>query len=307
MKNYLKNYGWILGALFCTLLWGAATPTIKFGYEFFPVDTSVPYNIILFAGIRFAGAGIITLFLTRLLTGESPKLNKSMAKPIVILAIFQTAAQYICLYLGLTVVPASVGSMLTATSVFFTVILTSLIFKTETLTYRKLLATFLGLVGIIVLNIDENFSMQFRLTGEITVLMSALMNALANIFMSNFSKKHNPMVLTGCQFLLGGSSMVIIAVLMGGKIGVPDIRGIVVMLVLMSIASFAYGIWSMLLKIKTTSQVVIFASFISVFGAFFSWILLSEDIWNWRILAALLLISLGTFLVNYTQKEQKRA
>ena len=54
MKNYLKNYGWILGALFCTLLWGAATPTIKFGYESFPVDTSVPYNIILFAGIRFA-------------------------------------------------------------------------------------------------------------------------------------------------------------------------------------------------------------------------------------------------------------
>ena len=182
-----------------------------------------------------------------------------------------------------------------------------MIFKTETLTYGGVVGNFLGLVGIIVLNIDENFSMQFRLTGEITVLMSALMNALANIFMSNFSKKHNPMVLTGCQFLLGGSSMVIFAVLMGGKIGVPDIRGIVVMLVLMSIASFAYGIWSMLLKIKNTSQVVIFASFISVFGAFFSWILLSEDIWNWRILAALLLISLGTFLVNYTPKEQKRA
>jgi drug/metabolite transporter (DMT)-like permease len=63
----------------------------------------------------------------------------------------------------------------------------------------------------------------------------------------------------------------------------------------------------MLLKMKPTSQVVIFISFNPVFGAIFGWILLNEDIWNWRFLAALLLISLGTFLVNYTPKKQERA
>jgi len=305
MKYFFKNHGWILGALLCTMLWGAASPTIKFGYELFPVDTSAPYNIILFAGIRFVGAGIITLFLTKLLTGESPKLNKSMGSPIVILALFQTAAQYVFLYLGLAVVHGSVGAMLTTTSVFFTVILATLIFKTEAFTNRKFLATLLGLAGIIVLSVDESFSLQFRLNGEIAVMMSALMNALSNIFMSKFSKKHNPMALTGYQFLLGGLALAIFAVLMGGKIGVPDIRGITVMLVLMSIASLAYGIWSMLLKIKSTSQVVIFISFNPIFGAIFGWMLLSEDIWNWRFLAALLLISLGTFLVNYAPKKRK--
>jgi drug/metabolite transporter (DMT)-like permease len=305
MKHFFKNHGWILGALLCTMLWGAATPTIKFGYELFPVDTSVPYNIILFAGIRFVGAGIITLLLTKPLTGENPTLNKSMAKPIIILAIVQTAAQYVFLYLSLAIVPASVGAMLTSTGVFFTVIFATVIFKTEAFTNRKLLATVLGLAGVIMLTIDENFSMQFRLIGETTVLMSTLMNALANIFMSKFSKKHNPMALTGYQFLLGGLSLVVFAVLMDGKIGVPDIRGIIVMLVLMSIASFAYGIWSLLLKIKPTSQVVIFLSFNPVFGAFFSWILLSENIWTWRMLVALLLISLGTFLVNYAPKKRK--
>ena len=305
MKHFFKNHGWILGALLCTMLWGAATPTIKFGYELFPVDTSVPYNIILFAGIRFVGAGIITLLLTKPLTGENPTLNKSMAKPIIILAIVQTAAQYVFLYLSLAIVPASVGAMLTSTGVFFTVIFATVIFKTEAFTNRKLLATVLGLAGVIMLTIDENFSMQFRLIGETTVLMSTLMNALANIFMSKFSKKHNPMALTGYQFLLGGLSLVVFAVLMDGKIGVPNIRGIIVMLVLMSIASFAYGIWSLLLKIKPTSQVVIFLSFNPVFGAFFSWILLSENIWTWRMLVALLLISLGTFLVNYAPKKRK--
>jgi len=61
----------------------------------------------------------------------------------------------------------------------------------------------------------------------------------------------------------------------------------------------------MLLKIKSTSQVVIFISFNPIFGAIFGWILLNEDIWNWRFLAALLLISLGTFLVNHAPKRRK--
>jgi drug/metabolite transporter (DMT)-like permease len=304
--NVLKEYAWILAALFCTVLWGTASPTIKLGYAIFPVDTSESFNIILFAGIRFVGAGIITLLITKLLTGESPALSKNMIAPIVVLSVFQTFFQYIFLYLGLAAVQASVGAILTGTSVFFTVILVTMIFRTEPLTGRKLLATVLGLIGIIVLNIGKNFNFQFRLNAEGLVLMSSLINALANFFMSKYSKKHNPMTLTGYQFLLGGLSLVIISVLMGGSLGIPDIRGIGIMFFLMLVASLAYGIWSMLLQTKPTSHVVIFHSFTPVFGTFFSWILFDDDIWNWRILIALALISLGALLVNYVPKESKK-
>ena len=229
---------------------------LGYGYAIFPVDTSEPFNVILFAGIRFVGAGIITLLITNPFTRENPVPSKNMICPIIVLSVFQTALQYIFLFLGLAAVQASVGAILTGTSVFFTVILVTMIFRTEPLTGRKISATVLGLIGIIVLNIGKNFSFQFRLNAEGLVLMSSLMNALANFFMSKYSKKHNPMALTGYQFLLGGLSLVIISVLMGGRVGIPDIRGVGVMFFLMLVASLAYGIWSMLLKTKTTSHEV---------------------------------------------------
>jgi len=306
MKEFIKKYLWILAALFCTMLWGLASPTIKLGYQLFPVDTSNPFNIILFAGIRFVGAGIIALLLTKVFTKESPKLDKSMIGPVIVLAILQTAGQYTCFYLGLAVVEAAVGSVLTATSVFFTVILVTIIFKTEALTARKIFATILGLLGSIVLNIDQNFTLQFRFSGEGLILLSSLMNAFANFLMSKFSKKHNLMAVTGYQFLVGGLLMVIIAIIKNGTINMPKASGMIVMLVLMLIASLAYGIWSLLLKIKATSQVVIFKSFTPIFGALFSWLLLNEDIFNIRLLISLGLITLGTLLVNYVTKNSNQ-
>ncbi len=305
--NILEEYAWTLAALFCPILWGAALPAIKIGYDLFSVDTSNPYNIILFAGIRFIGAGIIALLLTKLFTQESPALNKNMMGPIVVLSFFQTVLQYIFLFLGLAVVQASVSSILASTSVFFTIILVTMVLRTEPLTSRKILATVLGLVGTIVLNLDKNFSLQLRLSAEGLVLMSAVMNTLANLFMIKFSQKNNPIALTGYQFLLGGLSLVIISVLMGGSVGIPDIRGMAIMLFLMLAASLAYCIWSILLKTKTTSHVVIFQSFVPVFGTFFSWVLLNEEILNWQSLIALALISLGTLLANYIPNEAKNS
>lgn len=303
MLKFIKKYLWVLAALFCTMLWGAASPFIKLGYQFFAVDTSNTYNIILFAGIRFIGAGIIALSLTKVFTKETPKLNKSMIVPIILLAIFQTVAQYICFYSGLAVVDASVGSVLTATSVFFTVILVTIVFKTEKLTSRKIIATLLGLLGSIVLNVDQNFNLQFRFYGEGLILMSSLMNAFANYLMSRYAKNQNLMAITGYQFFVGGLVMVLIGLTNKAKVAVPDINGFLVMLVLMLIASLAYGIWSLLLKIKDTSVVVIFKSFTPIFGTFFSWIMLGEDIFNLRLLVSLALITLGTLLINYTPKK----
>ncbi len=305
MMKFIKKHLWILGALFCTMLWGAASPTIKLGYQLFKVDTAGTFNIILFAGIRFIGAGIITLLLTKSFTKQCPKLDKSMLMPVMILALIQTVIQYFCLYSGLAVVEASVGAVLTSTSVFFTVVLVTIIFKMEPLTARKILATILGFIGILILNIDHNFTLQLRLNGEGMVLLSALANAFANLLMSRYVKKHNLMAITGYQFFVGGLLMVLIAIINNGKIALPDLSGMIVMIVLMLIASLAYGIWSLLLKIKNTSSVVIFKSFIPIFGAFFSWILLNEDIFNIRILIALVLISSGTLLINYIPEKDR--
>ena len=51
-----------LAALLCCALWGSATPFIKTGYELLLPVNNTP-SIILFAGIRFALAGILTVLI----------------------------------------------------------------------------------------------------------------------------------------------------------------------------------------------------------------------------------------------------
>ena len=61
-KSVFQN-PWVLmvTALFCCALWGSATPFIKIGYELIlPPDRSVS-SVILFAGIRFSLAGVLTI------------------------------------------------------------------------------------------------------------------------------------------------------------------------------------------------------------------------------------------------------
>ena len=57
----------VISAIICTLLWGSAFPGVKIGYKLFSITSGDIPSYILFAGIRFLIAGIITLVLCRFL------------------------------------------------------------------------------------------------------------------------------------------------------------------------------------------------------------------------------------------------
>ena len=52
-----------LCALICTALWGSAFPCIKTGYVLFDIGSSDVAGQILFAGVRFFGAGILAILI----------------------------------------------------------------------------------------------------------------------------------------------------------------------------------------------------------------------------------------------------
>ena len=83
-----------LVALFCCALWGSATPFIKTGYALSLPTKNVP-STILFAGIRFFLAGVITVIIYSI--GRRKVLYPKLENTGIILSVslFQTVLQYL--------------------------------------------------------------------------------------------------------------------------------------------------------------------------------------------------------------------
>jgi len=137
-----------LGALLCCALWGSATPAIKNGKTLL-IEDNVE-STILFAGIRFFAAGIITVLIYSIARRKLlyPKL-KNMPKVLTV-STFQTVIQYIFFYVGLSLTTGVKGAVLSGSSAFIIVILAALVFKTENLTFKKVLACLVGFLGMLL-------------------------------------------------------------------------------------------------------------------------------------------------------------
>lgn len=79
-------------AMLCCTLWGSAAPFIKWGYQLFNIE-GVP-SILMFAGIRFALAGLLVILFGSFLQKKVLVAKKENIRGICTLALFQTAGQY---------------------------------------------------------------------------------------------------------------------------------------------------------------------------------------------------------------------
>ena len=126
-------------ALFCCALWGSATPFIKTGYALMLPEKDVP-GTILFAGLRFLLAGVLTVAVYCIMRRKILLPKKENLGRIAVLSSFQTVVQYIFFYIGLANTTGVKGTVLSASNAFFCLLVASLIFKTEKLSVKKIFA-----------------------------------------------------------------------------------------------------------------------------------------------------------------------
>ena len=104
-------------ALLCCALWGSATPAIKTGYKL--LEVSGVASIMLFAGVRFFLAGVLTVIIFSI--GERKVLvpKKENVPRILAVSAFQTVIQYIFFYLGLAYTSGVKGTVASGSGAFF--------------------------------------------------------------------------------------------------------------------------------------------------------------------------------------------
>ena len=293
--------------MLCCLLWGSAFPCIKLGYGYSGIGSDDTASQILYAGLRFTLAGVLAIIIGSL-TARKPLIPRRKAVPkIVMLSLFQTILQYTFFYIGLARSTGMKSSVITASNVFLSILVASLIFRTEKLTFRKILGCAVGFSGVVLINLS-GIGGGFRLTGEGFVFLSALSYAFSAALIKRFSAEEDPVMLSGWQFIIGGAFMTILGLVLGGRIGTVDLRGAAMLVYLAIVSAAAFSIWGTLLKHNPVSMISVFGFMNPVFGVILSFLLLSErsEAGPLRVVAALGLVALGIVIVNYTPKIKRR-
>lgn len=289
-----------LGAMICCALWGSAFPFIKIGYRLFEISSDATGTQILFAGIRFTLAGILTVILGSILSKKILLPQKSSMSPIFKLCLLQTVVQYIFFYIGLANTSGVKASIIEGLNVFIAIVIASLIFHQEKLSSKKVVGSLIGFLGVILVNLNgSSLDAGFKMLGEGAIILSTVSYAFSSVLLKSYSKKENPVVLSGYQFVAGGIIMTIIGLIMGGKFHTVSMQGLGVLIYLALVSAVAYSLWGILLKYNSVSRVAVFGFMNPVFGVVLSAMLLGEtNTLGFTCVVSLVLVSLGIFVVN---------
>lgn len=302
MKNKSLKNPVIATALasLCCLLWGSAFPAIKLGYELFDISNHQWSNQILFAGVRFTLAGILVIVFGSIISRKVLLPKKSSAAEIGILSVFQTIVQYTFFYIGLAHTTGSKGAIINSTGVFFAVIISLMVFKSDKPTAQKIIGCIIGLAGNIIINLNKGIDSSFTLLGEGFIIICSFSYALSTVFIKKFSEKENPVTLSGYQFALGGIVMIIISLIAGGRLTEISVKGALLIFYLAIVSSVAYTLWGLLLKHNDVSLIATVGFMTPVFGCILSQLILREFNKEGLIKTAvsLILVVIGIWLVN---------
>ena len=295
---------WPLATL-CCLLWGSAATAIKIGFGCFELTNAFIPGVLLFAGLRFFGAGLVILLVYSLhshglMVPSTPRGWRDAA----LLGAVQTFLQYAFNFVGVASASGIVASVMNGTGNLFAILLSCTLFRQEKMTLRKALGTALGLGGIVMMNLGASAAGTFALLGAVLLLFASLSGGVGTCLSKGFSRRESPVVLAAWQQIFGGAMLLAVALLSGGSLPRVTPAGVGVLLYLVGVSAVTYSLWNGLLKKHPVSSVAVFGFLIPLFGVVFSALLLGEgeQALRWQTWAALALVCAGIVLVTREKK-----
>ena len=300
-----KSYMIMVLALISCFLWGSAFPCVKVGYDVFSISGSDTYQKIIFAGFRFLVSAIM-VFTFCIITGRSLRVRKEDIFKVAFLGVVQTSLQYVFFYIGLSNTSGTKGSILAATTTFFSVIVAHFFYEEDKLSFRRIVGVVLGFIGVAIVNMNGGESQGgFTLTGDGFVIISSLLSALAGIYTKKIVKDISIFVISGYQLFIGSIFLILIGFL-GGARGLDfSPKGSVLLLYLGFISAAAFSIWTVLLKYNGVGRVTIYKFSIPLFGVFLSYVFLDERVIGTKIIVAVILVIAGIIIINTEPKKLK--
>ena len=287
----------VVFALTAAIAWGWAFPLIKVGFSAFGITADMTGSKMLFAGIRFAVAGLIVLSVARS-SGRSFKTDQAGDWWFLLaFALMNTTLHYFFFYVGMSHSEGSRAAILNSLSTFLVVLLACACFKSDRLTTRKVLGCVVGFSGILALNLGGAESGRFTLLGDGMIILNAICGALSNLMTRGLSRRIDVFVGTGYGLTIGGILLILPGLAFGGTLPHINMLGIVCLLLLIAISAVGFTLYNKLLSLNPVGKVAIYNSLIPVVGAVTSCLCLGETFHPKYALAGGL-AAIGIYIIN---------
>jgi drug/metabolite transporter (DMT)-like permease len=287
----------VVFALTAAIAWGWAFPLIKVGFSAFGITADMTGSKMLFAGIRFAAAGLIVLSVAHS-NGRSFKPGKvADCRFILAFALMNTTLHYFFFYVGMSHSEGSRAAILNSLSTFLVVLLACACFKSDRLTTQKILGCVVGFSGILALNLGGAESSQFTWLGDGMIILNAICGACSNLMTRGLSRRIDVFVGTGFSLTIGGLLLIIPGLAFGGTLPHVNILGCVCLVLLIAISAIGFALYNKLLSCNPVGKVAIYNSLIPIVGAVTSCLCLGET-FHLKYALAGGLAALGIYIIN---------
>ena len=294
-----KKYTVVIFAIIAMFSWGCAFPFIKIGMREFAISGNDTAGKMLFAGIRFLLAGIITLIIS-FLKNRDIKIDSIKSFGWLFLYGFvNTGFHYFCFYMGLSNCSGSKSSIIDSLGTFWLIFLAAIFFK-EKITANKVIGCISGFAGIITANFSTDIISSISFKGEGFLLISTMCAAFGGIITRIVTTNKGISVIkaTGYGLTFGGLLLLAGGIISGGTLLTRiTLNGIVVLTCLILISVIGFVLYNQLLSYNPVGQIAIFNVLIPVFGTLTSCVMIGEKFYL-RYIMSIIFVGIGIWFVN---------
>jgi len=299
-KSNFTNFSKLKFVIKITILvvvWAFAFLFIKIGLE--------ELSFVNLTIMRFLITCLVLILILFFQKKRFSKLHKKDIVPIFLLGFFGVIVYHLGLNYGEQFISPAAASLIIAT-VPVEIIILSTIFLKEKIGLKKLIGVIIALCGVVVISIWGKAGASIHIeyiSAVIAVLIAAIMSALYTIAGKKLLTRYSALSLTTYAMLLGSLGLT------------PFIRGSLLDQILkMSMTGWfaviflgvfstvvGYGLWYIVLKIKSASEISIYLYAIPVLSTIISYFMFKEKITLMFILGGFLVIA-GLIIVNIKAK-----
>lgn len=284
-------------AFLCAIAWAGAFPLIKLGYR----EIALPLltDKLVFAGMRFTLAGIVSLVVAGLMGKSFIVPTPSCKKNLVLFTIINITLHYILSYTGLAYMASSRSVIIDSLGSFLMIVLSCFLFADDKFSIPKAIGCALGFAGVVVMNYQPGKALFADITfmGDGMLLLNTLCIAWGGIYAKYVSREMDVMVATGYSLLFGGAAIWGIGLGLGGSLVLASTTAVWIMAMLVSISAFSFCIYNQLISYNPISKIAIFNSLMPIAGVLISaWLLGEPHLLRYYLAAGI--VAIGIYIIN---------